>query len=75
MIQFRVAKPGRRTPALCRRVCGPVPRIPESAAVQNRILTLGEKDDKAANPMMMLLNNAHWDMPVTENPALNSVEI
>ena len=25
--------------------------------------------------MMMLLNNAHWDMPVTENPALNSVEI
>ena len=25
--------------------------------------------------MMMLLNNAHWDMPITENPKLNSVEI
>ena len=25
--------------------------------------------------MMMLLNNAHWGMPVTENPALDSVEI
>jgi len=23
----------------------------------------------------MLLNNAHWNMPVTENPSLNSVEI
>ena len=43
--------------------------------MQNRILTLGEKDDKAANPMMMLLNNAHWGMPVTENPRLDSVEI
>jgi spore coat protein A len=29
----------------------------------------------AANPMMMLLNNAHWSMPITESPALDSVEI
>jgi spore coat protein A len=52
-----------------------VSRIPESSASQNRWLTLGEKDDKAGNPMMMLLNNAHWSKPVTERPALNSVEI
>ncbi len=38
-------------------------------------LTLGEIDDMATNPTTMLLNNAHWNMPVTENPTLNSVEI
>jgi spore coat protein A len=32
-------------------------------------------DDKTGMPKMMLLNNAHWDMPVTENPTLDSVEI
>jgi spore coat protein A, manganese oxidase len=53
----------------------PVPKIPESEAVQNRVLTLGEKDDRADNPVMMLLNNAHWSTPVTESPKLNSTEI
>ena len=75
VMQFRVAKTGAPDTSSLPSSLRPVPRIPESAAVQNRILTLGEKDDKAANPMMMLLNNAHWGMPVTENPALNSVEI
>jgi spore coat protein A len=53
----------------------PVARIAEGEAVKTRILTLGEKDDRGANPMMMLLNNAHWSMPITETPALDSVEI
>jgi spore coat protein A len=39
------------------------------------MLTLGEIDDMVQNPMTMLLNNAHWDMPITENPVLGSTEI
>lgn len=76
VMQFRVSKTtaggdANSLPSALR----PVPRIPEDAAVKNRILTLGEKDELTGMAKMMLLNNAHWNMPVTENPALNSVEI
>jgi spore coat protein A len=79
VMQFRVSKAGEKTgapdtsalPAALR----PVPRISEVAAARTRILTLGEKDELTGMAKMMLLNNAHWSMPVTENPALNSVEI
>ena len=53
----------------------PVPKIPESSAVHTRLLTLNEYDDPAGNSMIMLLNDAHWNMPITENPTLDSVEI
>jgi spore coat protein A len=53
----------------------PVPKIPESAAVQTRNLTLVEVDDEVMRPVTMLLNNAHWNMPVTETPVLDSTEI
>jgi spore coat protein A, manganese oxidase len=53
----------------------PVPKILESAAVKTRVLTLVEVDDLVQRPVKMLLNNAHWSMPVTENPVLDSVEI
>ena len=56
-------------------VLRPVARIPESAAVKTRMLSLIEVGDKALRPVMMLLNNAHWNMPVTENPVLDSTEI
>jgi spore coat protein A len=75
VMQFRVSKTAATDTSSLPSSLRPVARIPISEAVNNRILTLGEKDDKAANPMMMLLNNAHWDMPITENPKLNSVEI
>jgi Multicopper oxidase len=75
IMQFRVAATDSADPSALPGTLRPVTTISESAAVNNRILTLGEKDDKASNPMTMLLNNAHWDMPVTENPKLNSVEI
>jgi spore coat protein A, manganese oxidase len=52
-----------------------VPRAPESQSVQERILTLSEHDDAAGNSMRMLLNESHWDMPVTEKPVLGSTEI
>jgi len=75
VMQFRVSKTGKPDTSSLPSTLRVVPKIPESAAVNTRVLTLGEKDDKAANPLMMLLNNAHWGMPVTEKPALNSVEI
>jgi spore coat protein A, manganese oxidase len=53
----------------------PVPRTPESAATKTRMLPLVEIDDRVQNPVTMLLNGAHWNMPVTENPVLDSVEI
>jgi spore coat protein A len=53
----------------------PVPKIPESAAVKTRMLTLVEVDDPVQRPVTMLLNNTHWNMPVTENPVLDSTEI
>ena len=53
----------------------PVPKIPESQAVQTRLLTLDEYVNKAGNPVMLLLNASHWKMPVTEKPVLGSTEI
>ena len=52
-----------------------IERTPESAAVKTRELTLMDYIDAAGRPTHMLLNGAHYEMPVTENPALNSTEI
>ena len=76
VMQFRVAKSGNRPiPVRFSPTRRPVPRTPEASAVKTRILTVGEMDDKTGMAKMMLLNNAHWDMPITENPVLDSVEI
>jgi spore coat protein A len=75
VMQLRISRTGTQDNSSLPSSLRPVPKILESAAVKTRLLTLGEKDDQAGNPSMMLLNNAHWGMPVTENPALNSVEI
>ena len=79
ILQFRVLKKqqpeaasaGAALPAMLRSI----PRIPESQSVRERILTLSEHDDAAGNSMQMLLNESHWDMPVTETPLLDSTEI
>jgi len=52
-----------------------IERTPESAAVRTRELTLMDYKDAAGRVTHMLLNDAHYGMPVTENPALNSTEI
>jgi spore coat protein A len=79
ILQFRVLKqkqPQMSTeatalPAMLRSI----PRTPESQSVRERLLTLSEHDDAAGNSMQMFLNESHWDMPVTENPVLDSTEI
>jgi spore coat protein A len=72
--QHNEKNPARDTSALPSSL-RPVPKIPESAATQTRMLTLVEVDDMVQRPVTMLLNNVHWNMPVTENPVLDSIEI
>jgi len=80
VMQFRVGKPQhknspQKTATALPLTLRPVPKIPESAAIQTRNLTLVEVDDPVQRPVTMLLNNAHWNMPVTETPLLDSSEI
>jgi len=75
VMQFRVSRHKTPDTSSLPSTLRPVPKIPESEAVKTRMLSLSEIDDRAQNPITMLLNRAHWNMPVTENPALNSVEI
>jgi spore coat protein A len=52
-----------------------IDRIPESAAITTRTITLNEYLDKIGNSMLMLLNRKRWHEPVTETPRLNTTEI
>lgn len=75
LLQFRVAGSkgvvSKPLPAKLR----PVTPLAESSATKTRLLTLAEETNMVAEPMRMLLNGTHWDMPVTEDPHLNSTEI
>ena len=52
-----------------------IERIAESQAVKTRELTLDHHMDASGRATLMLLNGAHYSMPVTEKPLLDSVEI
>jgi spore coat protein A len=80
IMQFRVlaggpddndSKDGSAVPVRLRAIA----HLSPASAVRTRTLTLGEYDDAAGDSMLMLLNGLHWDMPVTEKPVLNTVEI
>lgn len=75
IMEFRVAKSAVADTSSLPSSLRAVARITEDSAIKNRILTLGEKDEMSGIAQMMLLNNAHWDMPITEDPKLNSIEI
>lgn len=75
LMQFRVTQSGPRDTSVVPQTLRPVARIPETAAVKTRSLSLVEVQNVVARPVMMLLNNTHWSMPVTENPVLDSTEI
>jgi spore coat protein A, manganese oxidase len=75
VMQFRIS-PGKVTDASSLpSALRPVPRIPESQAVQTRLLTLDEYVNKSGNPVMLMLNASHWSLPVTEKPVLGTTEI
>ncbi len=75
VMQFRVGGSAVSDTSSLPSLLRPVQKIAEDSAVNTRILTLGEKDQMTGVAQTMLLNNAHWDMPITEDPKLNSVEI
>ena len=75
VMQFRVSRNKIKDTSSLPSTLRPVPKIPESEATRTRMLPLVEMDDWAENPITMSLNGAHWNMPVTEDPVLNSVEI
>jgi spore coat protein A, manganese oxidase len=75
IVQFRVSSAKVSDTSSLPATLRPVPKIPESQAVQTRLLTLNEYVNKAGNPMMLLLNATHWGAPITEKPVLGSTEI
>jgi len=75
IMQFRVSRTKVSDPSSLPAGLRPVPKIAESEAVKTRTLRLGEIDDLVQYPVTMLLNDKHWNAPVTEDPVLNSVEI
>ena len=74
VMQFRVDAKGSPDDPLVPQTLRPMRRMAESEAVRTRSLTLLEIDE-SGKAVRMLLNNARWSMPVTEDPVLNSVEI
>jgi spore coat protein A len=75
IMQFRVSAAKAADPSSLPTTLCSVVRIPESSATRTRELTLADYQNRLGRSMVMLLNGAHWNMPVTENPALNSTEI
>jgi spore coat protein A len=49
--------------------------VSEGSAVKTRELTIMDSQDRLGRSSIMLLNGAHWDMPVTEKPRLDCTEI
>ena len=76
ILQFRVAKQAASVQTFSiPKTLRPIQRIPESAAVATRTITLNEYKDKVGQSMLMVLNNKRWHEPVTERPRLNTTEI
>lgn len=75
LMQFRVSTVRVKDDSVVPPALRPLEKLPESSAANTRMLSLDEVDDLVQNPVKMLLNGAHWNMPVTENPTLNTVEI
>jgi spore coat protein A len=74
-MQFRVAVGAVADPSSIPAALRPVPRTRESEAVTTRTLTLADYQNRLGRSSVMLLNGAHWDMPITEKPVLNTTEI
>jgi spore coat protein A len=73
---FKVTKPlrSRDTSSLPASLV-PVPLLRPSSTTKQRNLILTELDSAADNPIIGLLDNAHWDDPVIEAPRAGSTEI
>ena len=75
ILQIRVSPHTTHEPSSIPARLRPLHRIAESESVQTREVTLDHYLDSAGRATLMLLNNMHYSMPVTETPLLDSVEI
>ena len=75
LMQFRVSGSARVKTVGLPVALRPIVKMLESEAVQTRTLTLNEYMDPKTRTMLMLLNASRWHDPVTERPALGTVEI
>jgi spore coat protein A len=74
-MKFRISAEESKDNSSLPATLRPVARILESAAIKTRELTIADYENRLGRSNVMLLNGAHWDMPVTEKPLLNSTEI
>ena len=76
IMQFRVAKKiTQPDTSMIPDTLRPVARIAEEQAIKTRRIPLLEFKGGNGDSMTMLLGGRHWDMPVTENPEIDTVEI
>jgi spore coat protein A, manganese oxidase len=75
VMQFRVSSRPVHDSSSLPTTLRPVPRLKEADAVRHRDLSLDEVKDVYGHSNFMLLNGAHWNMPVTENPVANTIEV
>jgi len=75
VMQIRVAGTAPAKPMTLPAVLRRIVRTPETTATKTRELTLMDYKNTAGHPTLMLLNGEHYDMPVTETPAIGSTEI
>jgi spore coat protein A len=75
IMQFRVSRTAARDESSVPGMLRPVPKTLESSAVKTRQIPLLEFKSPKGDSMMMLLGGNHWDMPITENPVIDTVEI
>jgi spore coat protein A len=75
LLQVRVASGPRAPTRPLPRVLRPIARLLPSAAAKTRTLALNEYHDAAKGRMLMLLDGKYWHDPVTEKPALDSIEV
>lgn len=75
LMQFRVARSGASDDSTLPKQLRPIQKLPESAAVKTRELTLEELDNVLDEPVTHLLNGARWHDPITENPVIDTTEI
>jgi spore coat protein A len=75
IMQFRVGKGTVRDGSSVPSSLGKVEKTPETLAIKTRRIPLVEIKSPNGDSMTMLLGGRHWDMPVTENPVIDTVEI
>jgi spore coat protein A len=75
IMQFRVSKNKVRDGSVVPAALRPVLKTEEKLAIKTRRIPLLELKSPTGDSMTMLLGGRHWDMPVTENPVIDTVEI